>query len=73
MKAIILVAGQGTRMAPLTNEVPKCLLQFGEDTILTKLRKQLHEVGITDVHIVVGWLKEKIVEEIDRFPIPKVK
>jgi len=70
MKVIILAAGQGSRMNQLTDALPKCLLQFGENTILTKLRKQLHEVGITEIHIVVGHLKEKIFEEVKKFPIP---
>lgn len=70
MRVIILAAGQGSRMNQLTDALPKCLLQFGENTILTKLRKQLHEVGISDIHIVVGYLKEKIFDEIKKFPIP---
>ena len=70
MRVIILAAGQGSRMNQLTNALPKCLLQFGENTILTKLRKQLHEVGITDIQIVVGHLKEKIFDEVKKFPIP---
>lgn len=73
MRAIVLAAGQGSRMNQLTQELPKCLLQFGENTILTKLRKQLHEVGITDIQIVVGYKKEKIFDEIKNFPIPNEK
>jgi len=73
MRVIILAAGQGSRMNQLTNSLPKCLLQFGENTILTKLRKQLHEVGIKEIHIVVGYLKEKIYDEVKKFPIPNEK
>ena len=73
MRAIILAAGQGSRMNQLTSSLPKCLLQFGENTILTKLRKQLHEVGIKEIHIVVGYLKEKIYDEVKKFPIPNEK
>ena len=58
-KAVILAAGFGSRFVPLTYETPKGLLKvFGEPMIERQI-KQLHEAGITDISIMVGYLKEK--------------
>ena len=59
--ALIIAAGFGSRFVPLTFETPKGLLEvFGERMIERQIR-QLHEVGITDITIAVGYLKEKFV------------
>ena len=58
-KAVILAAGFGSRFVPLTYETPKGLLSvFGEPMIERQIR-QLREAGITDISIMVGYLKEK--------------
>ena len=58
--AVIIAAGFGSRFVPLTFETPKGLLEvFGERMIERQIR-QLHEAGITDITIVVGYLKEQI-------------
>ena len=55
--ALIIAAGFGSRFVPLTFETPKGLLEvFGERMIERQIR-QLHEVGITDITIAVGYLK----------------
>ncbi len=57
--AIILAAGFGSRFVPITFDTPKGLVKvFGEPMIERQI-KQLHEVGITDITVVVGYLKEK--------------
>lgn len=70
MKAVILVAGRGTRLGALTEDTPKCLLKVGNQTILERMLKQLHAGGIKDVVLVVGFKKEKIQEEINRLSLP---
>ena len=55
MKAIILSAGQGSRLLPLTEDRPKCLLAFGDDTILGIQLKALKAGGVSDVAIVTGF------------------
>ncbi|MBT5420035.1 MAG: NTP transferase domain-containing protein, partial [Candidatus Cloacimonetes bacterium] len=65
MKAIILAAGKGTRMFPLTKNTPKSLLDIGQG--LTLLETQLHslqEAGITNIVLVVGYRAEQIEAKI---------
>lgn len=55
MKAIILSAGQGGRLLPLTETLPKCLLSLGDKTIIEHQLDSLRACGITDVAIVTGF------------------
>lgn len=67
--AVILAAGFGSRFVPLTFETPKGLLEvFGERMIERQIR-QLHQAGITDITIVVGYLKEKFEYLIDKYNV----
>ncbi len=60
MKAVILAAGRGTRLLPLTESVPKPLIEVNGVPILERMLKQLKSVGITDVVVVVHHLKGQI-------------
>lgn len=65
--ALIIAAGFGSRFVPLTFETPKGLLEvFGERMIERQIR-QLHEAGIRDITIAVGYLKEKFEYLIDKY------
>lgn len=55
MKALILAAGKGTRLYPLTINKPKGLLEIGNITILNRLVKQFRDLGIEDIIIVTGF------------------
>ena len=55
MKVVILSAGQGSRLLPLTEDKPKCLLDVGGDTILGLQLKALKAGGATDVAVVTGF------------------
>ena len=67
--ALILASGFGSRFVPLTYETPKGLLEvFGERMIERQIR-QLHEVGIKDITIMVGYLKEKFDYLIDKYDV----
>lgn len=67
--ALIIAAGFGSRFVPLTFETPKGLLEvFGERMIERQIR-QLHQVGIKDITIVVGYLKEKFEYLIDKYNV----
>ncbi len=64
MKAVVLAAGLGTRLNPLTATRPKHLLPLGNSTILERVLKVLGEVGVRDVCIVVHYLKDKIINTL---------
>ena len=60
MKAVILAAGVASRLRPLTNNTPKCLLDVGDKKILERTIDNILENGINDIIIVTGYLKEMI-------------
>ncbi|MBL7166085.1 MAG: phosphocholine cytidylyltransferase family protein [Dehalococcoidales bacterium] len=67
-KAVILAAGVGDRLRPLTDRLPKCLVPVNGVPILVNTLTHLEDSGIRETVIVVGHLKEKILERIgDRF------
>jgi UDP-N-acetylglucosamine diphosphorylase / glucose-1-phosphate thymidylyltransferase / UDP-N-acetylgalactosamine diphosphorylase / glucosamine-1-phosphate N-acetyltransferase / galactosamine-1-phosphate N-acetyltransferase len=62
MKALILAAGKGTRMKELTVNTPKPLLKAADKPILEHILNKLKKIGIKDIVIVVGYLKEQIID-----------
>lgn len=66
MKAIIPVAGAGTKLRPLTYTQPKALIPMAGKTILAVIIDQLLEAGVDDFVFVIGYLGEKIQRYISR-------
>jgi len=60
VKAILLVAGAGTKLRPLTYTQPKALIPLGGRTLLSVLIDQILEAGITRFIFVIGYLGDKI-------------
>ncbi len=60
MKAIIVAAGPGSRLNPLTNERPKCLLEVGGKTILERALEALRANGIERIVVVRGYRSQLI-------------
>ena len=60
MKAIIPVAGTGTKLRPHTYTQPKALIPLAGKNILSIIIDQLHDAGINDFIFIVGYLGEKI-------------
>lgn len=60
MKAVILAAGVASRLRPLTNDCPKCLLNVGERSLLQRSMDALKSNGISEFVIVTGYLHEQI-------------
>lgn len=60
MKALILAAGKGTRMMPLTERIPKVLVEVNGKPFLYYVLKSLKKAGYKDFGIIVGYKKEKI-------------
>lgn len=69
MKAIIPVAGAGTKLRPHTYTQPKALIPLAGKTILSIIVDQLHEAGIRDFIFIIGYLGEKIQDYVkDKYP-----
>nr|MBI4157178.1 phosphocholine cytidylyltransferase family protein [Candidatus Woesearchaeota archaeon] len=60
MKAIILAAGMGTRLAKYTEGLPKCMLNFSGKTLIERQVETLRKAGINDITIVKGYMPDKI-------------
>ena len=63
MNAMILAAGRGKRLMPLTKHIPKPLVRINGKPILAHHLESLHAAGIADVIINVSYLGHLIVEE----------
>ena len=68
-RAVILAAGTGLRMVPYNTELPKALLTVRGEKLIERLIRQLHEAGVFDVTVVVGFMKEAIEYLIDRYQV----
>ena len=66
MKAIIPVAGAGTKLRPLTYTQPKALIPIAGKTILGVIVDQLIDAGVTEFVFVIGYLGEKIQRYIEK-------
>ena len=71
-RAIILAAGYGMRMVPINTETPKGLLEVDGETLVERLINQLHAVGIDEIYIVVGFMKENYEYLIDEYGVQLV-
>ncbi|NLH37828.1 MAG: phosphocholine cytidylyltransferase family protein [Thermotogaceae bacterium] len=60
MKALILAAGMGTRLRPLTDKIPKCLVQVNGVPIIAKQIENLVDNGIKDIYIVSGYKSDML-------------
>lgn len=67
--AIVLAAGFGMRMVPINTETSKAFLEIGGEPLIERIIKQLHEVGITDIYVIVGFMKEQFEYLIDDFGV----
>lgn len=70
--AIIMAAGLGTRMRPLTNEIPKPLVKVNGRRMIETIVQGLRDNGIEDISVVTGYLAEKFEFLIDKYPSLKL-
>ena len=68
-QAVILAAGAGMRMIPLNMEVSKGLLEVNGEVLIERLIRQLQEVGIRKIYVVVGFMKEKYEYLMDAYGV----
>ena len=66
MKAIILSAGQGTRLLPLTAEIPKCALTLYNKTVIEWQVDELLNSGVDDIVVVTGFATDKVEQLLAR-------
>ena len=62
MQAVVLAAGEGTRLRPLTEDKPKGMVEVDGKPILTHCFEQVVDLGAEELIVVVGYEKEKIIE-----------
>ncbi len=69
MKAVIMAAGRGSRLMPLTENVPKSLVKVNGVPMLELMLKQLKSAGITEVVIIVHHLKGEVMNYCEGSPL----
>ncbi len=65
MKAVIIAAGQSSRLWETTQQTPKTLLPYGRGTILSTIISNLKRSGVDQLIMVVGWKQEEIVGYVE--------
>lgn len=67
--AIILAAGFGMRMVPINLSTPKALLEVNGEHLIDRIITQLHAVGVKDITVVVGFMKDHFEYLIDEYGV----
>lgn len=73
MKAIILSAGQGSRLLPLTRERPKCLLRLDSQSVLEWQISELRRCGIEEFVVVVGFRADAVEGLLETLRLPRAR
>ena len=69
MNAIILAAGMGTRLRPLTDNTPKSLIEVNGQPIIERQIEYLQAIGIDEITVVTGYLHEQFDYLIDKYGV----
>jgi len=73
VKAIILAAGLGKRLADVTGGAPKCLVPVAGRTILDRMIERLVQAGLDDLIVVTGHRADEVERHLDRSEIPAAR
>lgn len=72
MRAILLAAGMGTRLRPITIDTPKPLIKINGESMIERQIKALKSIGIDEIIVVTGYLKEKFDFLVDKYGVKLV-
>tara|TARA_B100000131_G_C18087759_1_gene600890 strand:- start:436 stop:1485 length:1050 start_codon:yes stop_codon:yes gene_type:complete len=61
---VIMAGGEGKRLRPITNNIPKPLIKIGKETIVSKILKYLSSSGFKKIYIIVNYLSSKIIKSL---------
>ncbi|MEL7453794.1 MAG: sugar phosphate nucleotidyltransferase, partial [Pseudomonadota bacterium] len=64
MRAIILAAGRGSRLLPLTENLPKCLLPVRDTTVLSLQLDTLEQAGVNEAIVITGFMAGTVEAEL---------
>ena len=67
-RAVIVAAGAGVRMRPLTLTTPKPLISVNGTRMIDSVIAALHANGIMEIYVVIGWLKEAVASLPAQYP-----
>ena len=67
-RAIIMAAGKGERMRPITEDTPKPLVRVNGTRMIDSVINGLHQNGIFEIYVVVGYLKEQFQSLAEQYP-----
>ncbi|MSP26114.1 MAG: phosphocholine cytidylyltransferase family protein [Myxococcales bacterium] len=70
MRALILAAGMGSRLLPLTAEVPKVLVELAGKSLLERMLARLYEAGASEAVVVTGYRRDAIECWLERANLP---
>ncbi|WP_067047666.1 bifunctional sugar-1-phosphate nucleotidylyltransferase/acetyltransferase [Methanofollis ethanolicus] len=70
MQAVILAAGEGKRLRPLTHAMPKAMVPVANRPILEHIIRALEKNGIREIIVVVGYKKEHVIRHLNTLDIP---
>jgi choline kinase len=71
--AIILSAGQGSRLLPLTAERPKCLIEFSGRSLIEWQIEMLARGGVKRIDVVTGFMTDRLEQELGKINDPRVE
>lgn len=72
MRAILVAAGMGTRLRPLTNTIPKSLVEVNGISLLERQIINLKEIGIDEIVVLTGYLHEKFDGLVKKYDLVKI-
>ena len=70
IQAVVLAAGEGTRLRPLTKNRPKVMLPVANRPILEHVLNSVVAAGMRDITVVVGYRKEQVMSFLNTYPVP---